>query len=65
MLYYLPPYCPILNPIEDAFKQAKNFLRINNQTLRDHEPEEQMKMAFSSIQPAGARSAFRKNGPWL
>lgn len=65
MLYYLPPYCPILNPIEDAFKQAKNFLRINNQTLRDHEPEEQMKMAFSSIQPAGARGAFRKNGPWL
>lgn len=65
MLYYLPPYCPVLNPIEDAFKQAKNFMRINNKQLRDFEPEDQIRLAFSSIQPSAARSAFRNNGPWL
>lgn len=65
LLYFLPPYCPDINPIEDAFKQAKQFMRINCKTLRDEEPEDQIKMALVSIQPSGARAAFRGNGPWL
>ena len=65
LLYYLRPYCPDLNPIEDAFKQAKNFMRINKRVLRDQSEVDQVVMALTSIQPEGAHAAFRGNGPWL
>ena len=65
LLYYLPPYCPDLNPIEDAFKQAKNFMRINKRTLVGQSERDQIICALLSVRPEGARAAFRGNGPWL
>ena len=33
LLYYLPPYCPDLNPIEEAFSKLKATLRANEALL--------------------------------
>ena len=27
--YFLPPYCPDLNPVEEAFPKVKSFLKSN------------------------------------
>jgi len=65
LLYFLPPYCPDLNPIEEAFHYAKNFLRLNFKALRDETPEDQIKMAFANVGAAGAFKAFKVRGPWI
>lgn len=41
LLFYLPPYSPDLNTIEEAFSKVKHYIRMNDvvmETLDDPEP---------------------------
>ena len=49
LLYYLPPYCPDLNPIEEAFSKLKSTLRANESLLNTMDCESVVLHSFSAI----------------
>ena len=54
LVHFLPPYCPDLNPIEEAFSKVKYHLKANEsaiQASRDNELEDFILSAFLSITP--------------
>lgn len=67
ILRFLPPYCPDLNPIEDAFRAAKTWIRKNSMDpeVRSMQGEDVVKLALASVTAAATRVAFRNNGPYI
>jgi transposase len=60
-LWYLPPYSPDFNPIEEAFSKAKTFLRsVAPRTLEDHSTA--IWAALSTITPHDAAGWFAHAG---
>jgi transposase len=60
-LWYLPPYSPDLNPIEEAFSKAKTFLRsAAPRTLEDHSTA--IWAALRTITPQDAAGWFAHGG---
>ena len=49
LVYFLPPYSPDLNPIEEAFSKVKYFLQASEQSMPQEDLETLIVMAFSSI----------------
>ena len=47
LVYFLPPYSPDYNPIEELFSKLKSVLKANEYTCEDFKT--QLLMAFSSI----------------
>ena len=60
-LWYLPPYSPDLNPIEQAFAKIKHWMR-QAQKRTIEETWRHVGHLVSSIQPAECTSDFRRAG---
>jgi hypothetical protein len=70
-LYYLPPYSPDLNPIEEAFAYIKSYLRRNGDTFRAVLQSSnqvavytQLYAALGTITGQKARGWMRHSGYW-
>ena len=51
-LYYLPPYSPDYNPIEEAFSYIKSLLRRNGASFRsavDHQNAEDVRVLLNGM----------------
>ena len=52
LVFFLPPYSPDLNPIEESYSYVKNYLRQHDSLLQViSNPIDVIKSAFSSITP--------------
>ena len=51
MVYYLPPYSPDLNPIEEAFSKIKSNLKSQWDRYNMVDVETQLLASFTSISP--------------
>jgi transposase len=60
-LFYLPPYSPDLNPIEQAFSKLKTLLRKEN-ARRPEEVERSIGELLSSLTPTECRNFFSDAG---
>ena len=49
LVYFLPPYSPDHNPIEEAFSKVKYWLKANEHTMQHEDLETLLVMAFSSV----------------
>ena len=61
LVYYLPPYSPDLNPIEELFAKVKSVLKASEHTLcEDIEPL--LLMSFLSVSSKDCQSRIRHAG---
>jgi transposase len=60
-LWYLPPYSPHLNPIEECWSKAKTILRTIAARTRDA-LDEAIACALRAIMPSDARGWFEHSG---
>jgi len=49
LVYYLPPYSPDLNPIEEAFSEVKYVLKSNEENWSDFDIETAVLAAFNCV----------------
>lgn len=49
LIYFLPPYSPDLNPIEEAFSKVKSVLKANEENWHDFDIETAVSAAFNCI----------------
>ena len=47
MVYYLPPYSPDFNPIEEAFSKARSILKANEENWDAFDVETAVAAAFN------------------
>ena len=63
ILFYLPPYCPELNPIEGIFSIVKGWLRANDlMFLITPDPQEMILRAFFHITRCDVQSLYTHCG---
>ena len=65
LVHFLPPYCPDLNPIEEAFSKVKYHLKADEaaiQTVTDDELEDFILLAFLSITPHDCYQWIKHSG---
>ena len=60
-LFYLPPYSPDLNPIEQAFSKLKTLLRKANARSFD-QVEDAVAVLLQQIEPEECLNFFREAG---
>ena len=48
-MYYLPPYSPDHNPIEEAFSEVKSVLKANEENWDNFDVETAVSAAFNCI----------------
>lgn len=61
LVYFLPPYSPDLNPIEELFSKIKSYLRANEHTIHK-DLETLLLMAFSSVTAGDCQGWIRHAG---
>ena len=49
LVYFLPPYSPDLNPIEELFSKVKSAMRANEYILEDYDLETSILCGFISV----------------
>ena len=49
LVYFLPPYSPDLNPIEELFSRVKSVMRANEYVLEDYDLETCISCGFISV----------------
>ena len=55
LVYFLPPYSPDLNPIEESFSKVLYWLKENEVTMQHEEFETLIVMAFSNVTSSDCR----------
>ena len=61
LVYFLPPYSPDLNPIEELFSKIKAYLRANEHTIHE-DLESLLLMAFTSVTAQDCEGWIRHAG---
>ena len=56
---FLPPYCPMYNPIENMFGTYKTWLRSNRDLVCQIAPYDAIQLAFQSILPSTCNAWIR------
>ena len=51
LVYFLPPYSPDFNPIEELFSKVKYVMKANEVYMEDHDLETCILCGFSSVTP--------------
>ncbi len=62
LVYFLPPYSPDLNPIEETFSKVKYWLKANELTMQHEDFETLIVMAFSSVTSSDCRGWIQHAG---
>ena len=63
LLFFLPPYSPDLNPIEEAFSYVKTYLREHDELLQSiTNPMHVIQSAFHSITKNHCKSWINHSG---
>jgi len=57
---FLPPYCPVYNPIENMFGAYKTWMRGNADIVCRLDAYDAIKLALQSITPAQCESWVRR-----
>ena len=62
-LYFLPPYSPDMNPIEESFSSLKAWVQCNQEQFREtSNPIGMLDEACNSFREFNAEEWFRKSG---
>ncbi len=61
-LFYLPPYSPDLNPIEQAFSKLKTLLRKENARTIERDRKNASQKLIQQIDPAECLNYFQQAG---
>lgn len=56
---FLPPYCPIYNPIENLFGSYKTWLRSNRELVAQINPYDAINLSFDCVTPAMCEAWIR------
>ena len=62
LVYFLPPYSPDLNPIEEMFSKVKYWLKGNEHTMQHEDLETLLTMAFASVTASDCRGWIQHAG---
>jgi hypothetical protein len=57
---FLPPYCPVYNPIENLFGTYKTWLRSNRDLVCRIDPYDAIALAMQSVTPAMCNNWIRQ-----